>query len=139
ARYPLLVPAVDSDGNELGGWRGTTAAVPLGTSTAWNWTSPHKKRFGFISGLNGAFFPFARTRAERLAANDPRPSIEERYGNREGFMKAVAVAVDNAIAQRFLLAAQRENVLEGMGHYWDGVAKFDWHPVRTVADSAPKQ
>ncbi len=33
-KYPLLVPAVDVDGNELGGWRGAMSSVPLGTYTA---------------------------------------------------------------------------------------------------------
>jgi hypothetical protein len=75
-RYPLLVPAVDRDGNELGRWRGAMSSVPLGTYTAWDWQSPEFAAFGYISGLNGAFIPFARTRAERLAANDPRLSID---------------------------------------------------------------
>lgn len=126
-RYPLLVPAVDSDGNELGGWRGAMSSVPLGTFTAWNWKSPELARFGYISGLNGAFIPFARTRAERLAANDPRPSIEERYGNRAGFMKAAAAAIDDAIEKRFLLAIQREDILAKMGRTWDDAMAFDWY------------
>lgn len=138
-QYPLLVPAVDSDGNELGGWRGAVAAVPLGTFTAWNRTSPANAGFGFISGLNGAFFPFARTRAERIAANDPRPSIEERYGNRDGFLKAAAIAIDNAIAQRFLLAIQREHVLSTMGRNWDAVAKLDWYPGKVAAGAPPEK
>ncbi len=126
-RYPLLVPAVDSDGNELGGWRGPMSSVPLGTFTAWNWKSPKLARFGYISGLNGAFIPFARTRAERLAANDPRPSLEERYGNRAGFMKAAAAAIDRAIEKRFLLAIQREDILAKMGRNWDEAMRFDWY------------
>ena len=127
ARYPLLVPAVDADGNELGGWRGAMSSVPLGTYTAWNWTSPQLARFGFISSLYGSFIPFARTRAERLAAHDPRLSIEERYGNRDGFMKAAAASIDNAIARRFLLPIQREDILAKMGRYWDDTMKFDWY------------
>jgi len=126
-KYPLLVPAVDSDGNDLGGWRGPMSSVPLGTFTAWNWKSPEFARFGYISGLNGAFIPFARTRAERLAANDPRLSIEERYGDRAGFMKAAAAAIDAAIAKRFLLAIQREPILAKMGTSWDETMKFDWY------------
>lgn len=126
-RYPLLVPAVDRDGNELGGWRGAMSSVPLGTYTAWNWNSPEFAAFGYISGLNGAFLPFARTRAERLAANDPRLSIEERYGNREGFMKAATASIDNAIAQRFLLPIQRDAIVTKMNGYWDEVAQFDWY------------
>ena len=127
-RYPLLVPAIDRDGNELGGWRGPMSSVPLGTFTAWNWKLPQFARFGYISGLNGAFIPFARTRAERLAANDPRPSIEERYGDRAGFMKAAAAAIDRAIEKRFLLAIQREAILAKMGRNWDEAIKFDWYP-----------
>ncbi|MCY7312714.1 MAG: hypothetical protein LH491_03585, partial [Pseudoxanthomonas sp.] len=126
-RYPLLVPGVDGDGNELGGWRGAMSSVPLGTYTAWNWRSPENASFGFISGLTGAFIPFARTRAERLAAQDPRLSIEERYGNREGFMSAAKASIDNAIARRFLLPMQRESTIERMGRHWDEVAKLDWH------------
>ncbi len=101
--------------------------MPLGTYAAWNWRSPEFARFGFISGLNGAFIPFARTRDERLAAHDPRLSIEERYGTREGFMKAAAASIDNAIAKRFLLPIQREAILAKMGKNWDDAMKFDWY------------
>ena len=126
-RYPLLVPAVDIDGNELGGWRGAMSSVPLGTYTAWNWKSPEIAAFGYISGLNGAFIPFARTRAERLASNDPRLSIEERYGSRAGFMTAATASIDHAIAERFLLPIQRDAIVAKMGAYWDEVATFDWY------------
>ncbi len=127
ARYLLLVPQVDSDGNELGGWRGAVSSVPLGTMTGWNWRNPENASFGFISANNGAFIPFARTRAERLAAKDPRPSIEERYGNREGFIAAAAVSIDRAIARRFLLPIQREKILADMSSYWDNVQKLEWY------------
>lgn len=126
-RYPLLVPAVDADGNDLGGWRGAMSAVPLGTYTGWNWKSPQLARFGFISGLNGAFIPFARTRAERVAHNDPRRSIEERYANRDGFMAAVAKAIDDAVDKRFLLPIQREAILAKMGRHWDDTMAFGWY------------
>jgi hypothetical protein len=133
AKYPLLVPAVDADGNELGGWRGAMSSVPLGTYTAWNWTSPQLARFGFISSLYGAFIPFAYTRAERLAAHDPRLSIEERYGDRDGYMKAAAAAIDHAITKRFLLPMQREAILAKMGRSWDDTMKFDWYPGKRGA------
>ncbi|MEO6102867.1 MAG: hypothetical protein ABIP44_04410, partial [Pseudoxanthomonas sp.] len=100
------------------------------------WRNPEHAGFGFISALNGAFIPFARTRAERLAANDPRPSIQERYGNREGFMKAASASIDHAIASRFLLAIQREQMLAAMGQYWDGVAKLDWYLGKRESEAA---
>ena len=134
-RYPLLVPAVDGDGNELGGWRGPTSSAPLGTFTAWNWKDPQFESFGYLSGLNGAFFAFARTRVERLAANDPRPSIEERYRDRDGFMAAATAAVDRAIENRFLLAIQRDDALVKMGRAWDAVMA----PPQPASDAGAKQ
>jgi hypothetical protein len=44
-----------------------------------------------------------RTRADRLAANDPRPSLEELYGDHAGYVRAVAEAALNLWAQRLML------------------------------------
>ena len=55
-------------------------------------------------GLQGSFIPFARTRAERLATGDPRPSIEERYPTPEAYVAAVRRAAEQLVAQRYLLA-----------------------------------
>ena len=70
--YPLLLPQVDADGNHIDGLRNTAVQVPLGTYTGWN-----VRKAGFSEGdscdLIGAFIPFFRTKAERLAAGDPRP------------------------------------------------------------------
>jgi hypothetical protein len=43
--------------------------------------------------------PFAKTRAERLANDDPRPPLEERYGSHAGYVAAVQAAAANAIAK----------------------------------------
>ena len=53
--------------------------------------------------------PFARTRAEREARHDPRPSLEERYGTHAGYVRAVRTAADAAVAQRFLLGRGRRS------------------------------
>jgi hypothetical protein len=98
----VLVPAIDGDGNERDGVRTVTLMAPLGTYTGWN-----LRRAGFGEGdlcyLVGSFFPFARTRAERLASGDPRPSLEERYGSHEGYVAAVKRAVAMAEREGFLL------------------------------------
>jgi hypothetical protein len=98
----VLVPAIDGDGNERDGARTVTLAAPLGTYTGWN-----LRRAGYGEGdlcyLAGSFFPFARTRAERLAAGDPRPSLEERYGSHEGYVAAVKRAAGEAEREGFLL------------------------------------
>jgi hypothetical protein len=48
--------------------------------------------------------PFAKTKSQRLAANDPRLSLEERYGTHAGYVAAVRAAADNAACQGYLLA-----------------------------------
>ena len=51
----------------------------------------------------GSYIPFAETQAEREAAGDPRPSLEERYGTHEGYVNAVTDAANSLVAQGFLL------------------------------------
>jgi hypothetical protein len=47
--------------------------------------------------------PFARTPEQRRASQDPRPSLEERYGSHDGYVAAVKKAAARAIAEGFLL------------------------------------
>jgi hypothetical protein len=102
AHYDVRVPAVDGDGNEADGVRSVALQAPLGTYTGWN-----RRKEGFAEGdlcyLVGSFFPFARTRAEREASGDPRPSLEERYGTHEGYVAAVRAASARLHAEGFLL------------------------------------
>ena len=76
--YPLLVPKVDKDGNEIAGVRAVALQVPLATHAGWNLRAK-----GFIEDelcyLNGQYIPFAKTKEEREKTGDPRLSIEERY------------------------------------------------------------
>src|SRR6266853_66990 len=100
----MLVPRVDADGNELGGVPTVLRDAPLGTYLGWNITSS-----GFHAGQTcnyvGGMVPFAKTKAQRLANNDPRPSLEERYHNSHaGYVAAVRAAADNAACQGYLLA-----------------------------------
>jgi hypothetical protein len=108
---PSLVPRVDADGNETSGVPSVERSVPLGTYLGWN-----VKADGFGAGagcsLNGGFIPFARTRAERLAVGDPRPSLEERYGDHAGFVAKIRAAADAAQAAGFLLADDARRIVQ---------------------------
>src|SRR5213076_2098871 len=101
-----VVPRVDADGNEVGGVPAVLHDAPLGTYTGWNITAAgfYKDR---ICSFTGGMIPFARTRAQRLANNDPRLSLEERYGSHTGYVNAVRAAADNAVLRGFLLDADR--------------------------------
>ena len=48
---------------------------------------------------------FARTRSEREAAGDPRPSLEERYGSRESYVARVEATAAALVADYLLLSA----------------------------------
>ncbi len=101
-QYVVLVPKVNSDGNEIDGVRSVTLQAPLGTYTGWN-----LRRAGFSEGdlcfLSGSFIPFAVTRQQREATGDPRPSLEERYHDHAGYVAAVRAAAARLQAQGFLL------------------------------------
>ncbi len=98
----MLAPKVDADGNELGGVPVVLLDAPLGSYLGWNVTASgfHKDQ---ICNYAGGMVPFARTEAERVANNDPRPSLQARYGSHAGYVAAVQKAADNAVAQGFLL------------------------------------
>ena len=108
----MLVPRVDADGNELGGVPTVLRDAPLGTYLGWNITSgPGDASYdgrpfhaGQVCNYVGGMVPFAKTKAQRLANNDPRPSLEERYKTHDGYVAAVRAAADNAACKGYLLA-----------------------------------
>jgi hypothetical protein len=106
--YVVLVPKIDEDGNEIPGVRVPTVAVPRGTYTGWN-----LRRRGFAEGelvLLGSYFPFAATKAERLASADPRPSLEERYQTNDDYVSQVMRAADELRNARLLLPEDVEPI-----------------------------
>ena len=55
----------------------------------------------------GQYIPFPDTIAARMATGDPRPSLQERYGNSTGtnadYVAKVQAAADKLVKERFLL------------------------------------
>ncbi len=101
----VMVPKVDADGNELGGVPTVLRDAPLGTYLGWNITSGGF-HVGQVCNYVGGLVPFFKKKADRLAAGDPRPSLEERYQNSHaGYVAAVKAAADNAACAGYLLAA----------------------------------
>jgi hypothetical protein len=101
----MLVPRVDADGNEVGGVPVVLTDAPLGTYLGWNITAGGARPFhkDQLCDYAGGMIPFARARAQRLANNDPRLSLEERYGSHEGYVAAVSKAAARAVKAGFLL------------------------------------
>ena len=113
AAYATLVPQVDSDGNDIAGVRLPFLQVPLGTFTGW---ALLKQAYGGaepdICQQFGQFVPFANTKAERLAAGDPRLSLEERYPNQRDYVRKVQEAAATLVRQRFLLPEDYDRIVQ---------------------------
>jgi hypothetical protein len=108
---PLLVPKVNADGNETVGVPPIQLLVPTGTFTGWN-VQTRGYGAGGGCGLAGGFIPFARTRAERLAKGDPRPSLQERYGTHQGFVSKVLAAIAQQQKDGWLLPDDAGKIYE---------------------------
>jgi hypothetical protein len=108
---PTLVPTVNADGNEVSGLRSLLHWLPLGTYTGWNRTVG-----GPLDGrqrmLSGGYIPFAKTRAEREASRDPRPSIEERYPGLWAYYSAAAAKAAELVRDRLLLPEDATRLLK---------------------------
>ena len=100
---PAPAAKLDHDGNEIGGVRSVLLRAPLGTYTAWNPVASGPLK-GNEGSLAAGYIAFAQTRAERLAAGDPRLSVEERYGSQEGYNCVVRNAAARLVKDRLLLA-----------------------------------
>ena len=59
---PHLVPQVDRDGNDIAGIRDPEVAVPLATTTGWNFRDPSVGNPRDIYQLLGSYIPFAPTK-----------------------------------------------------------------------------
>jgi hypothetical protein len=101
---------VDEDGNEIAGVRSVLLQAALGTYTSWNPVASGPLE-GNEGNLAAGYIPFAMTKAARLAADDPRRSVEERYGSQEGYDCVVRHAAERAVEKRFLLREDAERLI----------------------------
>jgi hypothetical protein len=105
--YPSYIPKTDGDGNDIAGVRLVDVTVPLATYTGWALRAgPHAHDGCEASGQR---IPLLKTKAERLAKGDPRPSIEERYPSYQAYARRVVYAIKDMVRQRLMLCEDAEN------------------------------
>jgi len=107
--YPSYVPKTDSDGNDIAGIRLPELTVPLATYTGWGLRSGVWANDGCEA--SGQYIPFKATKAERVAAGDPRPSVEERYHSYAQYQSKVVEAIDKLVHRRFLICDDTQDML----------------------------
>ncbi|PDT82610.1 alpha/beta hydrolase domain-containing protein [Sinorhizobium sp. BJ1] len=105
--YPVYLPAVDTDGNPLGGIRMAYVQAPLGTYAGWNL---RKRGFGEgeLCSLTGTFIPFPRKRSDA----DSRDPLSDRYADSEAYVAAVKRASEGLVADGFMLPDDLGYVLD---------------------------
>jgi hypothetical protein len=121
--YPVLVPQVNADGNDIGGIALPEVAVPLGTYTGWNVTVPPLPSMRYLAGLVGSFVPFAPTGEARRATGDERRAITERYASRLEYLDQVDRAARALVGQRLLLEEDLGAVRERAAVAWQAVVE----------------
>ena len=117
--YGSLVPDVDSDGNETSGIKLPEITVPLAAHTGW--TLRHPDIGGETQPLMfaGGTIPFAPDEETRQAANDPRPSIAERYPTKEEYLSRVRAAAEDLVQRRHLLEQDIPTCLSQASKFWN--------------------
>jgi hypothetical protein len=109
--YQLFVPKPDQDGLDIPGIRPVEVAAPIATITGWN-VRAAGRRAPELCGLSGSVIPFPKTKAERQATGDPRVSLEERYGDAAGLVRAVQQATSRLVKDRFLLQEDADRYIQ---------------------------
>jgi hypothetical protein len=110
--YRVLVPKIDADGNEQSGIRLPDISVPTGTAMGWNVRAPDAGGAGELCYLEGALVPFAKTKAEREAKKDPRPSLAERYRDAADYAEQVRQAAGALEREGYLLPEDVKRMVE---------------------------
>jgi len=108
--YAILVPAVDTDGNDVAGVRAPMVQAPLGTYTGWNLRS-RGRGHGAMYLFDGSYIPFPDDAEERSACGDPRASNLERYADASGYVRAIESAARCLVEEGLLLEEDVERCI----------------------------
>ncbi len=126
--YPVRVPQVDDIGNELGGIRNVAIAVPLATYLPWS-LRRGLSNSDEMADFRGTFIPLPVTDAEAARNDDPRPSVESLYPNREVYLDDARAAASALVQRGYLLEQDVERVTADAADRWDWVVKYARRPV----------
>ena len=121
--FPVFVPQVDQDGNDLGGVRLPQLDVPLATYTGWNLRDPKTGMAGERVSFLGSWFPLPKTKADAEANGDPRVPLTERYQSREDYLQKFSEAANKLADERFLLKEDVDALVLRGSEEWDLVTK----------------
>ena len=105
--YTILVPAVDTDGNDVAGIRAPMVQAPLATYTGWNIRARGHGE-GATHEFTGSTIPLPETASMREATGDPRAAILERYQDANAYRQAIIAAAEQLENDGFMLSEDVE-------------------------------
>jgi hypothetical protein len=108
--HRILVPQVDTVGNDIAGIRHPSVAAPVATLTGWN---TRTAEFGGddLCDLLGSMIPLPRTAEQARATHDPRPALTQLYRDHDQYVAKVKEAVLALQGQRLLLPEDAELIV----------------------------
>jgi hypothetical protein len=122
AAYPSYASAVDADGNEVAGIRVPDISVPVATYAGWVPRHPATGGAGQVLDMMGSTLAFAATPNERQQRNDPRPSIAERYRDRDDYLAQARAAAQQLAAVGYIVAEDIDLAVELAAKRYDVLA-----------------
>jgi hypothetical protein len=117
--FATMVSQVDSLGNEMAGLRPMEVLAPLATYTPWNLRIGYPGGTDELTRILGSYIPLPRTASKRRASGDPRPSIEELYGDKTRYLRVVGEAARSLVQAGFLLEEDIDRVTARASAHWD--------------------
>ncbi|MCX6609318.1 MAG: alpha/beta hydrolase domain-containing protein [Acidobacteria bacterium] len=108
-QFPLMVPAIGADGNELGGVKMPEVSVPLARYRGWNFLSDPNAPKGYVNDMVGSTLPFSPV------------DVKKRFETREKYQGQVREAAITMLKQRLLLERDLEAVVNRAGQAWDWI------------------
>lgn len=121
--FPVLVPQVDADGNDLAGIHLPELVAPVATYTGWNFRDPSTGAPWARVSFLGSYFPFAQTRDEREKRGDPRPSLAERYRTPDDYLGRFTRAALGLAHDHYILFDDIPPIIQRGIEEWDYATK----------------
>ena len=109
----------------LAGLQHPDLTVPLATYTGWNPRHPATGGANLLARATGATIPFPRTPEDRIARDDPRPSIAERYASRDEYLERVRAAALRLSEQRYLIASEVDDIVDASRQRYDDFVRLE--------------
>ena len=106
----------------MAGVRVPELAVPVATHTGWNVRARTDGLPDALYPRVGTWLPFALTEAERLERGDPRPSIAERYRDRDDYIAKARSAAEALAQERYILDEDIDLAVELAVERYDALA-----------------